>query len=76
MTRWFHAQVEVGAEDDGEDEFVAFEERATDVGVQRIREVVTQVTQTSVQLLRLVADRSEKNGKEITTLKKQTQEIP
>jgi len=50
-----HLQSEVDAENEREKQLVLLEERAADVGVKVVREVVAQVTKTLLQDLRLVA---------------------
>ena len=55
-----HLQVEVGAQDEGEAELVLGEQRAAHVLVQVVLEVVLQVAQASLQLLRLIATRGQR----------------
>ena len=58
-------QEKVGAEDGGKHDFVAFEKRTTDIAVERIRKVVTQISQTTIHLLRLVAKRDRNVNKKL-----------
>ena len=46
---------QVAAENEGEEQFVLFEQRAAHVAVEVVGEVVTQVAQALLQVLRLVA---------------------
>ena len=50
-----YSHLEGCAEEKGKDKFVSFKERATNIDVETVGEVFSQVPQTSLQELRLIA---------------------